>query len=125
MSNFVTFKHMIAGSVFHYQKKKAGRDADAEPVKTITFAGPKGGVGIYTTDVQDEIDELRKLARNPQVQIEEETTAETANVITKPAAPEVAIPSSEVMDQAASASDPKTVAAQENLAKLLAGTSSK
>lgn len=126
-ANYVTFRHLVAGSVFHYQKKKAHKDDTNEPVKTITFAGAKGQLGYYTTDIEDEVAELRKLARNPQVQIEEETTAQAAAVpvITKELPPEVTMPAAEVQAQAVHASDPAVVSAQENLAKVLAATKNK
>lgn len=121
----VTYKHLIAGSVYHYQKKMANKDSNPEPVKTITFSGKKGGIGYYFTSDSDEIAELDKLAKNPQVQIERvdgdiDVALETpVDTIAKPIPTEVTQATAEVLEQSAHASDPKLIAAQEGLAALL------
>jgi hypothetical protein len=130
MEKPVTFKHLIAGSVFYYQAPKAHKDADPNPVKTLTFVGKKGGIGYYETSDPGEIEELTKLANNPQVQVERvegsvdvalETPVES---ISKPVPEEVTQAVTEVQTQAARAEDPAVVAAQSNLARLLASQNS-
>lgn len=124
-SPIVTYKHLIAGSVIHYQKKMASKDSNPEPVETLIFAGKKGGIGYYFTSDPDKIAQLDLLAKNPQVQIERvdgdidvalDTPVET---ISKPVPVEVTQATAEVQEQSAHASDPKLIAAQENLANLL------
>lgn len=121
----VTFKHQIAGSVIHYQKKKAHKDADAEPVKTLLFAGKRGGLGYYSTDDAGEIEALTALAKNPQVQLERvEGSIDVAleapvEVISKPIDPAITQATSDVQNDAARNADPKVIAAQDGLAQLL------
>lgn len=122
----VTFKHLVAGSVFHYQKRKAHKDADNEPVETLTFHGKKGGVGFYSTNDTDKIEQLTKLSQNPQVQIEridveltEALDAPEASILHKPVDPAITQATEEVQNDAARNADPKVIAAQEALAGLL------
>lgn len=121
----VTYKHLIAGSVFHYQKRRESKDDDPHPVKTITFAGKKGGLGYYETSDPGEIAELDKLAKNPQVQLERvEGTVDVAlaaptETISKEQPPEIQQAVQEVQEQAAKTADPKLVSAQENLAAVI------
>lgn len=121
----VTYKHLIAGSVVHFQKKRANKDADAEPIRTLTFHGKKGGVGFYTTSDADEIAELDKLAANPQVQIERDTAEipeAAAHVMTKAAPAEIIQAVVEVQERAAVVASPEATAAAEKLAGIIAAS---
>lgn len=130
----VTYKHLIAGSTFHFQAPKQHKDDLPNPVKTIQFLGKPGGIGYYSTSDAAEIAELDKIARNPQVQIERvaatldtvlaAATPET-DVIHKAQDPAVAAAAAEVTQQAAAASDPKTIAAAANLASMIAASKNK
>lgn len=122
----VTYKHLIAGSVIHFQEPKAHKDADPNPLKLITFAGKKGGLGYYETSDPVEILHLDKLAQNPQVQIErvegnvDVALATPVETLNKAQPPEIAQAVQEVQEQAAHAADPAVIAAQESLAAKIA-----
>lgn len=124
----VTYKHLVAGSVFHYQKRKANKDADNEPVKTITFSGKKGEIGYYSTSDADEIAQLDALANNPQVQLERvagdiDVALKTpAAIVSKVQQEEVAQVVTEVQESAVHGTDPNVISAQDRLGKLLAAT---
>lgn len=121
----VTFCHQIANSTCYLQEPGGSKDAP-NPVVTATFSGKPGAAGFFQTDVPWQISELDKLAKNPQVQVTRvDATLETATDASTPAkAPDPAIQQArrEVTEQAATAADPKVVAAQDNLAQLLAAS---
>lgn len=105
-----TFKCAISGSTFI---TPAG--------KTLRFMGPPGGMGHYSTSDAGEIEELMKLDKNPQAQIElvrDEATETTK--IDKVPDPSLQEAAAEVLTSAERSADPKVVAAQANMAKILA-----
>lgn len=126
MSQTVTYKHLVAGSVIHYQKKRANKDDDAEPVKTITFHGKHGGVGVYSTSDPGEIAELDKVAKNPQVQVErvegdiDVALAPQVLTIEKAQPEEIKTVVDELQASAARSESPAVISAQEKLGALIA-----
>lgn len=122
----VTYKHQTAGSVIHLQKPQLSKDAPPNPVKTITFGGPKGGVGFYSTSNAEEIAALDYLAAHPQVQVERveaelaQAVEAAAPSISKPADPAIAQAAEEVVETAARSADPAVVSAAERLAATIA-----
>lgn len=122
----VTYRHLIAGSVVHFQKRVPDAKDNPQPVKTLTFGGPKGGSGFYETPDADEIAFLDALANNPQVQvfrveaplekaIDELSKAPT---VKQDLAAEQVV--QEIQDRAGAVVDPQVSAAHNNLATLIA-----
>ncbi len=119
-----TFRHLIANSTFIMPTGKV-----------LVFAGASAGPGIYTATDEDEITELRKLAIQPTVQIDElkevPVAANPGKVVidlaqtAKAADPAIAAAAADAGKSAESAADPKLTAAATNLGQIIAAAKAK
>lgn len=123
----VTFKHLTAGSVVHYQEPKASKDDSPNPVETITFHGKRGGPGFYSTRDPKKIEMLMKIAINPQTQLEvveaplaDVLSSPEAEVVHKPLDPAITQAATEVQQRAEVAVSPAVVALQAKLGATIA-----
>ena len=107
-----TYRHLVAGSTFI---KPSG--------EILTFAGPKGGMGYYVTDKEDEITALDFLAKAPTAQVEKETPETIgAPELLKPVDPAIAVAKEDAASNTARQVDPKVVAAQAKIADMIAAS---
>lgn len=112
-----TFRHLIANSTFIMPKGKV-----------ITFAGPTGGAGVYTTEDPDEIKELSAVAKMPTTQLEEVAqevvsvagTEDAPATLNKPADPAVKAAVADAAASADKAANPKVAAAAAKLGDIIA-----
>jgi hypothetical protein len=96
--------------------------------KTLRFMGNPGGVGHYSTTDAGEIEELMKLHKNPQAQIELVLEADDSVQIaglSKAPDPALDAAAQDTLAAAARASDPKIEAAAALLAKAQAANAAK
>ena len=101
-----TFKHSTAGSTFIMPDGKV-----------LRFHGKIGSDGYLETENEGEIAQMRSLARNPQVQVEEVGEIETP---AKPVDPTIAASAADAASSSLRVADPKVEAAQNGLAALIA-----
>lgn len=101
------YAHLMSGSTFIMPSGKV-----------ITFAGKKGGPGLYETSDEKEQEQLDALVKNPQTMLSE--TTDPAHVQAKALDPAVLAAAAEVQKIAEHNASPELIAAQANLGKAIA-----